>query len=198
LITKKGEIIAVAAPSGAGKTTIVKRILKKFPELLFSISATTRPKRETEVDGIEYKFLTEEEFEKKIKSNEFIEWEKFYDYYYGTFKSVIDETINLGKTIVLEVDVKGALSIKKLYPDAHLIYISPPSYQELVNRLRDRQTENETDFRKRIERAKMELSLKDKFDYIIVNQNLEKAVIETSDLVKKILQGERVNGNKSS
>jgi guanylate kinase len=165
---------------------------------LFSISATTRPKRETEVDGIEYKFLTEEEFEKKIKSNEFIEWEKFYDYYYGTFKSVIDETINLGKTIVLEVDVKGALSIKKLYPDAHLIYISPPSYQELVNRLRDRQTENETDFRKRIERAKMELSLKDKFDYIIVNQNLEKAVIETSDLVRKILQGERVNGHKSS
>ena len=105
-------------------------------------------------------------------------------------KSVIDETINLGNTILLEVDVKGALSIKKLYPDAHLIYISPPSYQELVNRLRDRKTESEEDFKKRIERAKMELSLKDKFDYIIVNENLDNAVIETSALVKKILKGD--------
>jgi guanylate kinase len=186
----KGEIIAVAAPSGAGKTTIVKRILAQFPELIFSISATTRPKRETETNGIEYNFLSEDEFKKKIENNEFIEWEKFYDYYYGTFKSVIDETINLGNTILLEVDVKGALSIKKLYPDAHLIYISPPSYQELVNRLRDRKTESEEDFKKRIERAKMELSLKDKFDYIIVNENLDNAVIETSVLVKKILKGD--------
>ena len=188
--TMKGEIIAVAAPSGAGKTTIVKRILAQFPELVFSISATTRPKREPETDGVEYIFLNEDEFKKKIENNEFIEWEKFYDYYYGTFKSVIDETINLGNTILLEVDVKGALSIKKLYPDAHLIYISPPSYQELVNRLRDRKTESEEDFKKRIERAKMELSLKDKFDYIIVNENLDNAVIETSVLVKKILKGD--------
>lgn len=187
----KGEIIAVAAPSGAGKTTIVKRILAQFPQLIFSISATTRPKRETETNGIEYNFLSEDEFKRKIENNEFIEWEKFYDYYYGTFKSVIDETINLGNTILLEVDVKGALSIKKLYPDAHLIYISPPSYQELVNRLRDRKTESEEDFKKRIERAKMELSLKDKFDYIIVNENLDKAVIETSALVKKILKGDK-------
>jgi guanylate kinase len=198
LTDKKGDIIAVAAPSGAGKTTIVKRILKQFPQILFSISATTRPKRETETNGVEYFFLTEEEFENKIKNNEFVEWEKFYDYYYGTFKSVIEETINSGKPILLEVDVKGALSIKKLYPFAHLIYISPPSYEELVNRLRDRRTESESDLNKRIERAKMELSLKAKFDYIIVNENLEKAVNETSVLVKKILQGERINGNKSS
>jgi guanylate kinase len=185
-----GKIIAVAAPSGAGKTTIVKRILAQFPELVFSISATTRPKREPETDGVEYIFLNEVEFKEKIEKNEFIEWEKFYDYYYGTFKSVIDETINFGNTILLEVDVKGALSIKKLYPDAHLIYISPPSYQELVNRLRERNTESEGDFKKRIERAKMELSLKEKFDYIIVNENLEKAVTETSALVKKILKGD--------
>ena len=187
----KGEIIAVAAPSGAGKTTIVKRILALFPELVFSISATTRPKRETETDGVEYIFLSEEGFKEKIEKDEFIEWEKFYDYYYGTFKSVIDETINSGNTVLLEVDVKGALSIKKLYPFAHLIYISPPSYQELVKRLRDRKTESNEDFEKRTERAKMELSLKNKFDYIIVNENLENAVIETSALVKKILKGDK-------
>jgi len=187
----KGEIIAVAAPSGAGKTTIVKRLLAQFPELVFSISATTRPKRDTETDGVEYNFLSEEEFKAKIENDEFIEWEKFYDYYYGTFKSVIDETINSGNTILLEVDVKGALSIKRLYPDAHLIYISPPSYDELVKRLRDRKTESNEDFKKRTERAKMELSLKNKFDYIIVNENLEKAVIETSVLVKKILKGDK-------
>ncbi len=198
MINKKGEIIAIAAPSGAGKTTIVKKILSQFPQLVFSISATTRPKRASETDGVEYKFLSEKEFEQRIINNEFIEWEKFYDYYYGTFKSVIDETVNSGKPIMLEVDVKGALSIKKLYPEAHLIYISPPSYNELVNRLRDRKTESESDFKKRIERAKMELSLKDKFDYIIVNENLEKAVKETEVLVKKILQGERVNGNQSN
>jgi guanylate kinase len=187
----KGEIIAVAAPSGAGKTTIVKRILAQFPDLVFSISATTRPKREAERDGVEYNFLSEKEFKEKIEKDEFIEWEKFYDYYYGTFKSVIDETINSGNTILLEVDVKGALSIKKLYPFAHLIYISPPSYDELVKRLRDRKTENTEDFKKRTERAKMELSLKNKFDYIVVNENLENAVIETSALVKKILKGDK-------
>ncbi|MBT8377821.1 MAG: guanylate kinase [Ignavibacteria bacterium] len=187
----KGEIIAVAAPSGAGKTTIVKRILAQFPEFVFSISATTRPIRETEKNGVEYYFITEEEFKQKIKHNEFIEWEKFYDYYYGTYKSVINKTINSGKPVLLEVDVKGALSIKKLYPFAHLIYISPPSYKELVTRLRERKTENEEDFNKRIKRAKMELSLKDKFDYIIVNENLEKAVEQTSDLVTKILKGEK-------
>jgi guanylate kinase len=187
----KGNIFAVTAPSGAGKTTIVKRILAEFPEIVFSISATTRPKRETETEGVEYYFITEEEFKNKIENNEFIEWEKFYDYYYGTYKSDIEETIGFGKSILFEVDVKGAISIKKLYPFAHLIYISPPSYEELVNRLKARKTENEVDFQKRIKRAKMELSLKDKFDYIIVNENLEKAVEETSELVKKILKGDK-------
>lgn len=193
---KKGEIIVVAAPSGAGKTTIVKNILGKNPGIVFSISATTRPQRETETNGVEYIFLKEEEFIKKIENDEFIEWEKFYDYYYGTFKKVIEETVDSGKSILLEVDVKGALSIKKLYPEAQLIYISPPSYEELVKRLRERRTENESDFRKRIERAKMELRLKDKFDYIVVNKILDEAIKEVSILVERILKGEKVNGNK--
>jgi guanylate kinase len=183
-----GNLIVVSAPSGAGKTTIVKEILKEYPQIIFSISATTRPKRETEIDGIEYFFLSESEFKEKINNDEFIEWEKFYDYYYGTLKSFITANIEAGKSVLLELDVKGALTIKRLYPYAHLIYISPPSFDELVNRLRQRNTENESDFIKRIERAKMELSLKDQFDYVIENHDLQTAIKEAKSLVNKILK----------
>jgi len=184
----KGKLIVFSAASGAGKTTIVKEILKEFPQIIFSISVTTRPKRKTEIDGIEYFFLTEIKFQKRIENDDFIEWEKFYDYYYGTLKSFITENIEAGKPVLLELDVKGALTIKRLYPYAHLIYISPPSFEELVNRLRQRNTESESDFLKRIDRAKMELSLKGQFDYIIENKDLNKAVTEAKSLVNKILK----------
>ena len=184
----KGKLIVFSAASGAGKTTIVKEILKEFPQIIFSISATTRPKRENERDGIEYFFLTEAEFRKMIENDEFIEWEKFYDYYYGTQKSFINGNIDAGKPVLLELDVKGALTIKRLYPYAHLIYISPPSFEELVKRLRQRNTESESDFMKRIDRAKMELSLKDQFEYIIENKDLNTAITEAKSLVKKILK----------
>ncbi len=187
----KGEVIAVSGPSGAGKSTIVKKILKLYPEIIFSVSATSRPKRENESDGVEYFFISEDKFKNEIDIGEFVEWEKFYDYYYGTFKSFIDDNINSGKPVLLEIDVKGALSIKRIYPKSHLIYIMPPSYEELVQRLRNRQTETEEDFQKRIERAKMELSHKDQFDYIISNEYLEKAVEETSVLIRKIINKEK-------
>ena len=188
---RKGEIIAISAPSGTGKTTIIKNILKKYPEIVFSISATTRPKRPGEKNGIEYYFVSEDEFINKIESKEFVEWEKFYDYYYGTFKSTIEENINSGKSILLEIDVKGALSLKNIYPDAHLIYIMPPSFEELVKRLSERRTESEIDFKKRIQRAEMELSHKDRFDYLVINKDLNKAIKETSELIKKILNKEK-------
>ena len=190
LKAEHGEIIVVAAPSGTGKTTIVKRVLSKFPEIIFSISATTRKKRENETDGVEYFFISEEEFEQKIKKNEFAEWERFYDYYYGTLKSFVDKNIKANKPILLELDVNGALSIKKNYPNAHLIYIVPPSKEELIKRLTARNTESQVDLKKRIERAKMELSLKDKFDYFIHNNELEKAVKEAKILIKNILYKE--------
>jgi len=187
----KGEVIAVSAPSGGGKTTIVKKILNLYPEIIFSVSATTRPKRENETDGVEYFFISEDEFKKRVDNHEFVEWEKFYDYYYGTFKRFINDNINSGKSVLLEIDVKGALSIKRIYPESHLIFIMPPSYDELIQRLRNRKTETEGDFQKRIERAKMELSHKDRFDYIVVNDNLEKAIEETSVLIKKIVKKEK-------
>ncbi len=184
---KKGVIIAVSAPSGSGKTTIIKRILKEFPELVFSVSATTRRKRENETNGIDYFFITEEDFKSRIEKNEFIEWEKFYDYYYGTYKSYIDDNINGGRSILLEIDVKGALSLKKIYPESKLIFIYPPSFEELENRLKNRRTESDEDFKKRIDRAKMELSLKDKFDYLIENDELEKAYSEVKRLISEII-----------
>jgi len=187
---RNGVIIAVSAPSGTGKTTIVKKILSDFPELVFSVSATTRKKREYETEGVDYFFIQEEEFKAKIEKGEFIEWEKFYDYYYGTYKSYIEENISRGKSVIVEIDVNGALQLKKLYPDSVLIFIYPPSLDELVRRLTNRQTENETDLKKRIERAKMELSLKDKFDYFIENDDLEKAISETESLIKEIIYKE--------
>jgi guanylate kinase len=188
---KKGEIIAVSGPSGGGKTTIVKKILEHYPKIKFSISATTRPKRENEIEEKEYFFISEEEFKDKIEKGEFVEWEKFYDYYYGTFKKYIDDNINEFKSVLVEIDVKGALSIKRIYPDSHLLYIMPPSYSELIKRLKNRKTETEEDLNKRIERAKMELSQKDKFDYIIVNKNLNNAISETLILINNILGKEK-------
>ena len=186
----RGEIIAVSAPSGTGKTTILKSILQYYPELVFSVSATTRKNREFEKDGVDYFFISEKEFENKIRNNEFVEWEKFYDYYYGTYKSFIEDNINRGKSVIAEVDVMGALSLKKLYPQAVLIFIYPPSFEELESRLKKRQTEDEDEFKKRIERAKMELSHKDKFDFCIENNDLEKAILETESLIKKIIHKE--------
>jgi len=188
---KQGSIIAVSAPSGTGKTTIVRRILKDIPDLKFSVSATTRKARENEIEGIHYFFISEEEFKKKIEAGEFIEWEKFYDYYYGTYKSQVDNAINYGETILLEVDVKGALSLKSIYPESVLVYIVPPSFDELVLRLKTRNTEDEEDLQKRIDRAKMELSLKDRFDFNIENRELKKAVLEIEQLIRKTISKEK-------
>ena len=187
---KKGKIFAVSAPSGTGKTTIVKRLLDEIPGLVYSVSATTRKKRDNEKSGVDYFFISEQEFLDKIKNDEFVEWEKVYDYYYGTFKYYVDQNINIGKNIIAEVDVKGALSLKKIYTEAILIFIAPPSLDELIDRLMKRQTETETDLQKRIERAKMELSQKDKFDYLIINKDLEKAISETKSLILNIINKE--------
>jgi guanylate kinase len=189
-LEKQGKIIAISSPSGGGKTSIVKRILKDFPEIVFSVSATTRPKRKNEVDGLDYFFLSEEEFKKKISNDEFIEWERFYDYYYGTLKSYVIDNIKNGVSVLFEIDVNGALSLKKIYPDSILIFIDPPSFDELIKRLKQRKTESEEDLQKRIDRAKMELSLKDKFDHIFVNDELEKVYQNVKSLIKKILNKE--------
>lgn len=183
---KKGKIFAISAPSGTGKTTIVRRLLNEIPDLVYSVSATTRRQRKNEISGKDYFFLTEKEFLDKIENEEFVEWEKVYDYYYGTFKYYIEENVEKGKSIIAEVDVNGALALKKIYPEAVLIFIAPPSFEELIERLKKRKTETDTDLQKRIERAKMELSERDKFDYLINNKELETAILETKNIILNI------------
>jgi guanylate kinase len=190
-LAEKGKIFAVSAPSGAGKTTIVKSILNGIPQLAFSISATTRKKRENEIEGVDYHFISEADFLRKIEENQFLEWEKFYDYYYGTPKGFIEEKITNGIHVLLEVDVNGALRIKSIYPESILIYIYPPSFEVLVERLKNRKTEDENDLKKRVERAKMELSQKDKFDYLVVNNDLNTAITEVKDFIKEIINKEK-------
>jgi guanylate kinase len=185
-LSNNAKLFVFSAPSGAGKTTIVRSILKIFDDLVFSVSATTRNRREVEVDGKDYFFITEEEFERKIDNKEFIEWERFYDYNYGTLRSFVDDKIAKGLSVVLEVDVKGAINIKKNYPQAILIYIAPPSMEELKERLINRKTETKEDLEKRIKRAEMEIQFQDKFDYVVVNNKLEDAVEE----VKKVILSE--------
>ncbi len=183
-VNRTGKLFVFSAPSGSGKTTIVKKILNLYPDLVFSISATTRKKRETETNGAEYFFITEKEFKDKIGSGDFIEWEKFYGYYYGTPRSYINESLNVGRSVVLELDVKGAVSIKEEYPEAILIFIMPPGIEELKKRLKSRMTESDEDFKKRIERAEMELTYKDHFDYIVVNRDIENAVEEVIKIIE--------------
>lgn len=185
----EGKLIIFSAPSGAGKTTIVQYLLSIFPEISFSISCTTRPKRENEVDGKDYYFLTEEQFQEKINNNEFIEYEEVYKgRYYGTLHSEIERLWNQGKHVIFDIDVRGGLNLKKQFKDRALaIFIAPPSLKDLEERLKNRNTENLESLLTRIQKADEELSFAKDFDAVIINDNLEKAQNKAKTLVKNFL-----------
>ncbi len=185
-----GKIVIFSAPSGAGKTTIVHHMLKiKEFNLAFSISATSRKPRPGEKNGVDYYFISAEEFKQKIENKEFIEWVEVYkDQYYGTLRSEVERLFSLGKNVVFDVDVIGGLNIKKAYPDISLsIFVKPPSIEELRRRLVNRGTETEESLRKRLERAQFEMSLADKFDVVIVNDDLQKAIEQTRKVLADFL-----------
>ena len=178
-LTKKGKAIIISAPSGSGKTTIVKYLIQNNPELGFSISASTRDKRgRVEQHGKDYYFLTPQEFKTKIDKNEFIEWEEVYEgNFYGTLKKEVQRLWDEDKIIIFDVDVKGALNLKKYFGDNSLaIFVSAPSEEVLKQRLKDRNTETEAALSRRLFKARFEQSFANQFDMVLVNDNLESAL----------------------
>jgi guanylate kinase len=185
----KGKLIIFSAPSGAGKTTIVRHLLKKNLNLEFSVSATSRAPRHNETHGKDYYFLSAEEFKKKITNGEFLEWEEVYKgVYYGSLKSEVERIRNHGKNVIFDVDVVGGLDIKKIYGDeARAIFVQPPSIDELLSRLQNRSTETEEKIQMRIAKAEQELSFASKFDVIITNNDLTQACKEAEIVIREFL-----------
>jgi guanylate kinase len=182
------KLIVVSAPSGAGKTTLCQHLLSEVPGLILSISSTTRPPRRGEQNGKDYFFISKEEFKKQIEQGKFIEWAEVHGNYYGTSTEVIDEALRSKKSVLLDIDVQGAKTIKKKYGSkALLIFLAPPSLEILEKRLRDRATETEASIVKRMQSATWEMSQQYVFDHVIVNDDLNRAKTELSGIVKTFL-----------
>lgn len=186
----RGKVIIITAPSGAGKTTLVKHLLETLPGLIFSVSATSRPMRPGEINGKDYFFISEDEFRKRIAEDAFVEYEEVYPgKFYGTLKQDVNKKLAEGFHVVFDVDVKGALNIRNLFKDSSLaIFIQPPSLEVLSQRLTLRQTESSQTLEERMERARFELKQAHLFDKIIVNNDLEKAKKEIVDIVQEYIQ----------
>lgn len=185
---REGLLVVVSGPSGTGKGTLLNSIRQKENNIKFSVSATTREPRDGEVEGVNYFFKTHEEFDSMIKKGELVEWVKYCDNYYGTPKRCIEDTIKSGFDCLLEIEVEGALNIKSIYPDCVSIFILPPSFDELRRRIEGRGTEKPEAIQKRMEKAVKEMKFVDKYDYVVVNDDIEEAV----NSIKCILASEKL------
>lgn len=185
-----GKIIIITAPSGAGKTSITHFLLNKYPDLTFSVSAATRKAREREKNGVDYYFMSIDEFQDKIHNNEFIEWEMVYEgNYYGTLKSEIEKIWSEGKTPILDIDVKGAIHVQQQFPNSSFsIFVQPPSVEELKKRLESRGTETSETIATRLNKATYELSFNHSFDKVIVNSDLNDACRKTETAILEFLK----------
>ena len=183
------KILIITAPSGAGKTSITRYLMQEFPVLAFSISAATRAARGNEKDGADYYFLSMDAFKQKIQQKEFAEWEMVYEgKYYGTLKSELHRIWGMNKVPVLDIDVKGAIHVQQQYPENTLsIFVEPPSVYELENRLQGRGTETTESIQTRVNKATYELSFKEQFDKVVINDNLERACAHAKQLVNDFL-----------
>ncbi|MFQ6613834.1 MAG: guanylate kinase [Fidelibacterota bacterium] len=183
-------LITISAPSGTGKTTLCRALQKKNPGLKFSISCTTRLKRDYEVDGFDYYFISREQFQEKIEAGEFAEYETVHGEYYGTLKASLREAVEQHTVLLLEVDVRGALSIKKLFPEQCLgIFILPPGIEDLKKRLHHRGTDSPERIKTRLQRFRMEMEYKDHFEYHVINDDVERAVQELLTIIQQETEG---------
>jgi len=173
---RQGILFVLSGPSGVGKGTVLDKLLQEFAEVEYSISATTRERREGEVDGQDYFFLSKEAFFKKVENGEFIEWARVHNNYYGTPRDYVEKTIKEGKDVILEIDIQGARQVKKLYKEAVYIFLSPPSINELEKRLNKRGSEDDNNKSVRLKNARIEMLEKKNYDYEIVNDKVDKAV----------------------
>jgi len=187
---KKGKLVIFSAPSGSGKTTLIRYVTAHLPGLSFSVSATSRLPRPGEKDGLDYHFISVKEFRQKIKENAFVEWEEVYkNQFYGSLRSEVEKIRERGDSVAFDVDVKGGLSIKKLYGDEALaVFVRPPSIAVLEARLRHRSTESEESIRQRLDRAAYELTFEKYFDKVLVNDNLEKSRREALKIVRDFIE----------
>ena len=190
-----GKIIVLSAPSGAGKTTIARKLVERGLPLHFSVSATSRAPRKNEVDGKDYHFLSLTTFQKKIETGDFLEWEEVYpNTYYGTLKSETKQLLSKGKTILCDVDVVGGLQIKALFPQQTLtLFISPPSLEDLANRLRRRATESKEKVEMRLNKSAKEMTYKERFDRIIINKDISQALSETEEAIKEFMNKKAIS-----
>lgn len=184
-----GKMIVICAPSGTGKSTLISRLKDDHPELEWSVSCTTRPMRTGEVDGKDYHFINKEDFEAQIEADDFIEWAKVHSNYYGTSKTFVSKGLSENKKMLFDLDVQGADAMKKIYgKEAHVIFIEPPSIEELEKRLRNRGTDKDQVIVERIENARRELARKHDFDYLILNDDINKAYLQLKEAVERILK----------
>ncbi|MCD6487483.1 MAG: guanylate kinase [Syntrophobacterales bacterium] len=183
----QGLLMVISAPSGAGKTTICKRLLDEFPDLYFSVSCTTRPPRKGEKDGKDYHFISLEEFKNRIEKNEFVEWEKIYGQFYGTLKKEINDLIVKGHDVMLDIDIKGAGNVKSIYPEGVFIFIMPPSVEVLKERLKKRGSETGDVIKMRFSRIMEEVRENERYDYVIFNDILSSSV----DIMRSIYIAEK-------
>ena len=180
-----GKLIILSSPSGGGKSTICDNLRKKLPGILYSISTTTRLPRKGEKNGKQYFFVTKKNFENMIKKNAFLEWAIVHGNYYGTSKDIIENYLKQGKTCILDIDIQGAMQIKKRYPDGLFIFIMPPSLEELKNRLKKRGTDNKQSIGIRLNNAKKEIKYKKYYDYIVINKKIEHSVNKILDIINE-------------
>jgi len=189
-MSSRKHLIVLSAPSGAGKTTVARHLLATFPEMKFSVSATTRSLRMGEVHGRDYFFLTREDFRRKIEEGDLVEYEEIFGNYYGTIKSFVAESVARGEFVIFDVDVKGALSLRAAFPDDTLLmFVAPPSLEVLEQRLRSRHTETDVQILTRLARAEMEMAHQEMFDVVLVNTDLDITLSTAESIVREHVEG---------